>query len=89
MNKLITIFFLFNLFFPGIVQAQDRTIKGKIISDNDEPLPGVNVVVKGTTNGTITDVDGNYEISVSGSEATLLFSFIGYTSEEIMVGDQT
>ncbi len=54
----------------------------------NEPLPGVNVVIKGTMQGTITDVDGNYELQATGDNV-LQFSFIGFTSTEVLVGDQT
>ena len=65
--------------------SQNHTIRGKVISaDDDSPAPGVNVVVKGSSTGTITDIDGNYEISVpAADEATLVFSYIGYTTEEV------
>jgi TonB-linked SusC/RagA family outer membrane protein len=67
----------------------DILVSGKITEENDNPLPGVNVVVKGTTNGTVTDNEGKYSISVPGTDAILTFSFIGYTSQEILVGAQT
>lgn len=67
--------------------AQERTISGTITSvDDGSSLPGVNVVLKGTTNGTITDVDGNYKLSVPSEGGTLRFSFIGLTTEEIEIG---
>ncbi len=66
------------------------TVSGKVISmDDDFGIPGVNVVEKGTTNGTVTDIDGNYVLSASGSEAVLVFSFVGYTTQEIQIGDQS
>jgi TonB-dependent starch-binding outer membrane protein SusC len=52
-------------------------------------LPGVNVILKGTSTGTITDVDGNFLISVSGNEAVLTFSSVGFTGQELLVGNQT
>ncbi|WP_281616227.1 SusC/RagA family TonB-linked outer membrane protein [Flammeovirga sp. SubArs3] len=67
--------------------AQERTVTGTI-SDGAEPLPGVTVVVKGTNSGTITDLDGKYSISVSEG-STLVFSFIGYATQEIPVGTQS
>lgn len=67
---------------------QSRTIKGTVIDKTGAPLPGVNVVLKGTTVGTITDGSGNFSISVSGNEATLVFTFVGYISEEVVVGDK-
>ncbi len=69
--------------------AQDRTVSGKVTSKADgQPIPGVNVVIKGTTNGTTTDMDGNFKISV-GENAILVFSYIGYTDQEITVGNQS
>jgi hypothetical protein len=57
--------------------AQERTVTGKVTSQEDgSGLPGVNVTLKGTTIGTVTDVSGNYSISVSGASPVLVFSFI-------------
>ncbi|MFM7856280.1 MAG: carboxypeptidase-like regulatory domain-containing protein, partial [Flammeovirgaceae bacterium] len=70
--------------------AQERTITGKVTASEDgSALPGVNILVKGTTNGTVSDVDGKFSISVSGPNDVLIFSFIGYKSQEIQVGQQT
>jgi len=66
----------------------ERKIIGKITDENDEGLPGVNIIIKGTTKGTVTDVDGNYAIAVPDGEVTLVFSSIGYKSQEIVVGAQ-
>lgn len=75
--------------FEAIAQ-NERAVSGKITSSDDEnPLPGVNVLIKGSTTGTISDVDGNYRITVSGNEATLIFSFVGYESKEVAVGNRT
>src|SRR5690242_18435068 len=72
----------------GVV-AQDRNVTGKVTSAEDgSPLPGVNVVIKGSAIGTVTDVNGAYSLSVP-PEATLVFSFIGLTSVEIPVGERT
>ena len=69
--------------------SQSRTVTGKVTSSDDgSGLPGVNVVEKGTNNGTVTDVDGNFSINVSNN-ATLVFSFVGYTSQEMAVGSQS
>ena len=70
--------------------AQEQTITGTVTSQtSDEPLPGVNVLVKGTTVGTITDIDGNYQLQTDTENPILQFSFIGYTSQEIEVGGQS
>ncbi|WP_185154462.1 TonB-dependent receptor [Fulvivirga sp. M361] len=66
-----------------LVYAQHQ-VSGRV-TEADDPLPGVNVVEKGTTNGTVTDIDGNYTLTVP-AEATLVFSYIGFTNEEVIVG---
>jgi TonB-dependent starch-binding outer membrane protein SusC len=69
---------------------QERTIKGRVTSvDDGISFPGVNIIVKGTTRGTVTDSDGNYSIEVPSSEAILVFSSIGYKTKEVVVGTQT
>ncbi|HEU5145291.1 MAG TPA: carboxypeptidase-like regulatory domain-containing protein, partial [Chryseosolibacter sp.] len=68
--------------------SQSRTVTGKVTSaDDGTGIPGVNVVEKGTNNGTVTDVEGNYSINVSEG-ATLVFSFVGYSGQEVAVGNQ-
>ena len=57
-------------------------------ADNKEPFPGVSVVVKGTQRGTSTDVNGDFEITVPDVESVLVFSFVGYISQEIVAGTQ-
>ncbi|MBS1979518.1 MAG: SusC/RagA family TonB-linked outer membrane protein, partial [Bacteroidetes bacterium] len=70
--------------------AQDRIVSGKVSSTEDgSSLPGVNVVLKGTANGAVTDVDGNYKLSVPGSGGTLVFSFIGLVTQEVEIGTRT
>lgn len=63
-------------------------IKGIVKDDAGEPLPGVNVLIKGTTEGTITDINGNFTLNTD-SKSTLVFSFVGYLSKEVLVGDQS
>ncbi len=66
------------------VNAQDVSISGMVSDAADNmPLPGVTVIQKGTTNGTVTDIDGNYKLNVP-MNATLVFSFIGYESQEVI-----
>ncbi|HOK26501.1 MAG TPA: TonB-dependent receptor [Bacteroidales bacterium] len=73
-----------------IKNDQQQVITGKVTdSQTGEPMPGVNVVIKGTTVGTTTDVEGNFSISVSDKNATLVFSFIGYTPQEIALAGRT
>lgn len=73
-----------------VVQEQQQAISvtGTVVDQNGEPLMGVNVIEKGTTNGTMTDMDGRFTLSVPGN-ATLQISYIGYTTEEIVVNNQT
>lgn len=63
-------------------------ISGIVTGENGEPLPGANVLEKGTTNGTTSDVDGRYTLSVMDENSVLIISFIGYTSQEITVGSR-
>jgi TonB-linked SusC/RagA family outer membrane protein len=71
-------------------KLQQITVTGSVSSEtDDQPLPGVNVIEKGTQNGTVTSIDGTYTIDVSSEDAVLVFSFIGYLSVEIRVADQT
>ena len=68
--------------------AQGFQVTGVIHDGNGETLPGVNVVVKGTTYGMVSDVNGSFSITVPNSNAVLLFTFVGYTTQEIIVGEQ-
>ena len=68
---------------------EEKIISGKVINENGEGLPGASILVKGTTQGTITDADGNYTLSVPGNATTLVFSFIGYLQEEVEIGERT
>lgn len=67
---------------------QQNTVTGKVIDDTGESLPGVNVTVKGTTIGVMTDFDGNYSINVPNNNSILVYSFIGYNPQEVTVGGQ-
>lgn len=70
--------------------AQSNTITGKVTDEESgEAFPGVTVVVKGTTNGTVTDIDGNYKLTVDEDAGTLVFSFVGYRTEEIAIGGRS
>lgn len=80
----------FALLFAFGAYAQDRTITGTIVSAEDgNPVPGVNVVVKGTTNGTVTDINGVYKLSIPAGPAVIVASFIGMETVETAVGDQS
>src|SRR6478736_10359508 len=88
-NRLeIPVFALVFLFLaPWALHAQQTTVTG-IVKSNDEPVPGATVLEKGTSNGTVTNSDGQFSISVS-PEATLVFSFIGMAPKEVKVSGQT
>ena len=74
----------------GTSMAQDRTVTGKVTSAEDgQGVPGVNVLVQGTTVGSVTDTNGNYTIALPAGNTVLVFSFIGFKSQEIEVGDRT
>ncbi|WP_266367562.1 SusC/RagA family TonB-linked outer membrane protein [Tellurirhabdus rosea] len=79
------------LFFSTVVAAlgQNLTVRGKVSDDGGQPLPGVSVVVKGTTTGTVTGPEGNYQLNVPSSNATLVYSFIGYMTKEVPVNNQS
>ena len=88
MKKLLSVLFLLS-FTLASVYAQDIQVKGTVVSGSDDfPLPGVNVVVKGTTQGVITDLDGNFMISVP-SDAVLTFTYIGFKTQEVAVNGKT
>lgn len=89
MRKLLLIF----LFVSGLIaqaSAQDRTVSGKVSSaEDDSTLPGVTVVLKGTTTGTTTDLDGNYKLSVPSEGGTLVYSFVGLATQEVEIGSRS
>lgn len=81
---------LVTLLITHSLLAQDRKITGTVSAVEDgSALPGVNVVVKGTTEGTITDIEGNYSLNVSSDAQTLVFSFIGLKTTEIDMGNRS
>ena len=75
------------IFFTNLQQQQ--TIKGQVLDETNTPLPGVNVLVQGSTGGTVTDADGNFSLTSVKNDAVLIFSFIGYKSKEVNVNGQT
>ena len=68
---------------------QQKRITGRIVDNNGNPLPGVNILEKGTVNGAISDANGNYALTVASNSSLLTFSFIGYVTQEAIVGTQT
>ncbi len=87
-------YLLFGLAFLGLCStpgfAQSRTVSGTVTADETgETLPGVNVLLQGTSTGTVTNIDGNYRISVDSDDAVLVFSFIGYEAQQQTVGSRS
>lgn len=71
------------------VYQQSITVKGKVTDKDDEPLPGVSIVVKGSTTGVMTDIDGAYSIQVPNRQSTMVISYIGFKTQEHIVGERT
>ena len=82
-----TILLLF--FLITTLSFSQITITGNVTDKQGEPIPGVNIIEKGTTNGVISDFNGNYEITVSSDTATLEVSFIGFEKKEVSVIGKT
>lgn len=88
--KIIMLGVVYLLIFAGSLKAQNSVISGKVIDTHtEETLPGVNVLVKGTSTGTSTDANGEYELNVKSSQDTLVFSFVGYRTREIPIDGRT
>lgn len=73
---------------PGNATLPEITVTGSVLDENGQSMPGVNVIEKGTSNGTVTDSDGKFSLVVSNGNAVLIFSFIGYVSQEVAVNNQ-
>jgi TonB-linked SusC/RagA family outer membrane protein len=78
-----------SIYYAGFAAKFNTTITGKITDENGEDLPGVSIVVKGTTTGTVSGVDGSYTIGIPDAGGTLIFSSVGYLSQEVVVGNRT
>ncbi len=68
---------------------QSKKISGTVTDEAGLPLPGVTILIKGTTSGTVTDMDGKFSMNIPGSQSVFVFSFVGYTPQEISVGAQS
>ena len=79
-------FLLFMCLFAGVSAWGQRAVSGTVTDKSGEPLIAVNVVVQGTTTGTVTDLDGKYSVQVSGADAVLEFTFVGYITIRETVG---
>jgi len=80
---------LLMVLLTGMAFAQQKTVKGIVTDETGAPVPGATVMVKGTTTGTVTGVSGDFSINVPSTSKALVISFIGMTSQEIIVGNQT
>jgi len=91
MKKLFVLIVLFVFVSGYTLLAQTIVITGKVSSSvqGEGPIPGVTVMVKGTTLGAITDADGKYSITVPSNATTLIFSYIGMKSQEVLIGGRT
>ena len=87
MNKKLFLSVLVMLLFCAFIYAQ-KTVTGTVSDNNGIPLAGASVVVKGTSNGTSTDFDGNYSLNVQSDNDILVISYIGYKTVEASVGSQ-
>jgi len=77
---------LLTLFVSTGVALAQIEVTGTVTDDLGDPLPGAAVLVKGTSNGTVTDLDGNFTVSVANQQSTLVFSFLGFANVEEVVG---
>ncbi|MDA0196494.1 MAG: TonB-dependent receptor [Bacteroidetes bacterium] len=88
--KKIILNILILVFVFGSQQAfSQNAISGNVTDDGNEGLPGVSIIIKDSSQGTLTDVDGNFNLSVPDNNAVLVFSYIGFESQELTVGNQT
>jgi len=88
-NQLKRIFLFLFTFMFSIIHAQDVQISGKVLDQNGNPVPGVNIVEKGTVNGTISDINGNFTISTADAYGTLTISYVGYLKQELPLEGKT
>lgn len=70
---------------PTMSQIGIKNVTGKVVDERGEPIPGVNIIVKGTTIGTVSDLNGNYQITLPNHASTLVFSFIGFSTREVPI----
>jgi len=80
---------LFMVLTTGMAFAQQKTITGKVTDDSGSSIPGVSIIVKGTTTGTVTDIDGQYSLNVPANAEILSFGFVGMISQDVPIGQRT
>lgn len=88
MKKIVSVFVLNLLFCLNQVHAQENRITGQVTDADNASLPGVNVLVGGSSQGTVTDSEGKYAINAPGN-GTLVFSFIGYVSQTVEINNRS
>jgi TonB-linked SusC/RagA family outer membrane protein len=89
MKRIVLLVLLFAALVNTGLYAQERLVTGKVTGADGAGLPGVNVTLKGTSTGTITDVEGAFSVNATGSDPELIFSFVGYTTQSVKVGNST
>ena len=90
LNPLKVIILLVCLWAPIVLYGQDRQVSGRVLdAESNSALPGVSIIVKGTSTGTTTDIEGNYSLQVPEGSSTLIFSFIGYATEEVNIQNRS
>ena len=87
MRRILLILFML-IGFLGTSMAQ-KTLTGTVTDEGKIPMPGVSVIVKGTNNGTLTDINGKFQLSVQSNAKSLVFSFIGMNNKELEIDNQT
>lgn len=87
--NLIVLILILMSFLVDPAISQQMQVTGTVLDETDLPLPGANIIVKGTTTGTVTDVDGKFSINVNGNNVILVVSYLGYVSQELATGSQT
>jgi TonB-dependent starch-binding outer membrane protein SusC len=88
-TQLKTLFVILFFVITGNALAQDQVVTGKVLDEQGTALPGVNILFKGSSEGTTTDANGNFTLRGNASNSTLVFSFIGYTTQELALNGQT
>jgi len=87
--SILSLMFLIVFLGVNLSAQENKVIKGTVNDETGQPLPGVTVIVKGTTQGTVTDGDGNFSLTNISNDAILQFSFVGMQTQEVEVGDKT
>lgn len=88
MKKIFISFILFLICTVGTAYAQSIIVKGTVLDEFGEGLPGANIQVKGTSNGSIADIDGNFSIQVPSEKSSIIISFIGYEPKTVVIGKE-